>query len=157
LSIYLQVESTLYTRAVGPRFLISAVARIYEPGCQADHMLVLEGAQGLLRSTAFRILAVQDEWFTDRLSPLATKDAAQETAGIWIVEVAELEAFTKSSSSSAKAFLTRRTDRYRPPYGKHTIRQPRQCIFVGTINPPRVVTSPTLPARDASGRWRAPA
>jgi putative DNA primase/helicase len=57
----------------------------------------------------------------------------------------ELEAFTKSSSSSAKAFLTRRTDRYRPPYGRHTIRQPRQCILAATLNPPAggYLTDPT--------------
>jgi hypothetical protein len=76
LSVYLHVDNTLYTRAVGPRYLISAVARIYEPGCKADYAFVLEGPQGKQKSEALRTLA-SDPWFTDRLSQVSSKDAAQ--------------------------------------------------------------------------------
>ena len=134
LTPYLGVKDTPYSRAVGPRFLISAVARIFEPGCQADHMLILEGPQGVLKSTALRALA-GTAWFTDRMSNLGGKDAAMEVAGVWLIEMAELDALTKASNSATKAFVTRRNDRFRPPYGRHLVDQPRQCVFAGTINP----------------------
>ena len=125
-----------YIRAVGSRFFISAVGRIYEPGCQVDHVLVLEGPQGQRKSQSLRALAVKDEWFSDRLSHMASKDAAIEVAGVWVFELAEMDALTRAASSTAKAFLTRRRDRFRPPHGRHTISLPRQCVFAGTINPP---------------------
>jgi predicted P-loop ATPase len=133
---YLHADDTEYTRAVGPRWLISAAARIYQPGAKVDHMLVLEGPQGRLKSEALRALAVRDEWFTDRLSHIAGKDAMLETAGVLLVEIAELDATTRASSSASKRFLTSRHDRFRPPYGKHPITLPRQCVFAGTVNPP---------------------
>jgi predicted P-loop ATPase len=136
LPTYLHAEDTEYARAVGPRFLISAVARIYEPGCQVDTMPIFEGPQGKLKSTALRTLAVRDEWFSDRLSHVGSKDAILEMAGVLIFELSELDALTRTSSSSSKSFLTRRHDRFRPPYGKHPITQRRQCVFAGTINPP---------------------
>jgi predicted P-loop ATPase len=136
LHVYLHAENTLYTRAVGPRFLISAVARTYQPGCQADYMLVLEGPQGQGKSKAVRTLAARDSWYADRLSHVGTKDAAQETVGIWLFEIAEMIALLRVAVSSAKSFVTRQSERYRPPYGKYTINHPRQCVFIGTINPP---------------------
>ena len=75
-------DDTPYTRAVARRFLISAVARIYEPGCKVDHLPILESKQGKQKSEAVRTLAVNDAWFTDRLSHVASKDAAIETAGV---------------------------------------------------------------------------
>lgn len=134
LTPYLGVEDTPYSRAVGPRFLISAVARIFKPGCQADHMLILEGPQGKLKSSALRDLA-REAWFTDRLSNLRSKDAAMEVAGAWLIEMPELDALTKVGNSTIKAFVTRRHDCFRPPHGKHLVNQPRQCVFAGTINP----------------------
>jgi putative DNA primase/helicase len=135
LQTYLHVEDSEYVRAIGPRYLISAVARIYQPGCKVDHMLVLEGPQGRQKSEALRTLAVRDDWFTDRLGHLASKDAALEIAGVWFVELAEWDALTRATSSVVKSFLTRRRDRLRPPYGRHTIDLPRQCCFAATINP----------------------
>jgi predicted P-loop ATPase len=136
LATYFHTDDTAYVRAIGPRYLISAVARIFRPGCQVDHTLVLEGPQGKMKSEALRTLAINDAWFTDRLSHLASKDAAQELSGVLIVEIAELDALTKASSSTMKSFLTRRRDRFRAPYGKHVSTLQRQCVFAGTINPP---------------------
>jgi predicted P-loop ATPase len=129
---YLGVADSPYARAVGPRFLISAVARIEKPGCKADQMLILEGPQGQLKSSAVQALA--RSWFADRISTLGTKDSAMEVAGVWLIEVSELDALIRSSNSAIKAFISRREDRYRPPYGKHVTKQPRQCVFVGTTN-----------------------
>jgi predicted P-loop ATPase len=89
-----------------------------------------------LKSAALRTLAVRDEWFTDRLSNVASKDAILETAGVWLVELSEMDALTRASASSIKAFLTRRHDKFRPPYGKHPINLARQCVFTGSLNPP---------------------
>ena len=133
---YLHADDSEYIRAIGPRFMISAAARIYEPGVKVDHTLILEGPQGKMKSEALRTLATSDAWFSDRLSHMASKDAAIEVAGVLLFEIAEMDALTRASSTTAKAFLTRRYDRFRPPYGKHTISLPRQCVFVGTINPP---------------------
>jgi predicted P-loop ATPase len=135
LQTYMHVEDSAYVRAIGPRYLISAVARIYEPGCQVDHTLVLEGPQGKRKSQALRALAVRDEWFTDQLSHLDSKDASIDVAGVRLVEIAEMKAILKVQASSSKSFLTRQYDKYRPPYGRHTIRVPRQCVFGATINP----------------------
>jgi predicted P-loop ATPase len=133
---YWKAADTPYTRAVGPRFMISAVARICQPGCKVDHTPLFEGPQGKQKTESLRTLAVKEEWFSDRLSHMASKDAAIEVAGVWLFEIAEMDALTRASSGTAKAFLTRRHDRFRPPHGKHTNRTPRQCVFVGTINPP---------------------
>jgi predicted P-loop ATPase len=133
---YFHADDTPYIRAIAPRWLISGVARIYDPGCKVDYMPIFEGPQGKQKSEALRVLAIRDAWFTDRLSHLQSKDAALETAGVLIIEVAELDALFRATSSAAKAYITRRDDRFRPPYGKHLISKLRQCIFAGTINPP---------------------
>lgn len=98
-------------------------------------MLILEGPQGKQKSEALRTLAIKDGWFSDRLSHVASKDAMLETAGVFLFQVAEMDALIRATNSAAKRFITSRYDRFRPPYGKHTIRLPRQCVFAGTINP----------------------
>jgi predicted P-loop ATPase len=133
---YFHADDTRYVRAIGPRWLISSVARIYQPGCQADHTLVLEGPQGKQKSQALRTLCKNQSWFTDRLSHIGSKDAAIEIGGVQIVELAEMDALIKASSSTSKSYLTRQHERFRPPFGKHTTSRPRQCVFAATINPP---------------------
>ena len=126
---YFHVEDSEYVRAIGPRYLISAVARIFQPGCKVDHVLVLEGPQGKQKSEALRTLAKNDSWFTDRLSHVASKDAVLEIAGVLIVEIAEMDALTKATSSAIKSFLTRRRDRFRPPY-RQAHNQPAAAMCV---------------------------
>ena len=109
-------------------------ARICRSGAKADHMLILEGHQGARKSTALKILAGEN-WFTDELPDLGSKDAAIHMQGVWIVEIAELDAIGRAEVSRIKAFLTRTTDRFRPPYGRHTVEIRRQCVFAGTVNP----------------------
>jgi len=125
-----------YMRAVAARWLISAVARIYQPGCQVDHTLILEGPQGDGKSSAFQVLA-GEEFFTDDMPDLSSKDAALACAGKWILELSELDALSKAEISRIKGFLSRRVDRYRPPYGRHLIEASRQCVFAGTVNSAR--------------------
>jgi predicted P-loop ATPase len=132
LTLYLGVDPTDYTRAVGARWLISGVARIRQPGCRADCALILEGLQGTFKSTTFQILG--GAFYSDDIAELGTKDASLGTAGVWIVELAELDAMGRAEVSKVKAFLSRSTDRFRPPYGRHMIWAPRQCVFGGTVN-----------------------
>jgi predicted P-loop ATPase len=132
LNLYLGVESNDYVAAVGSRWLISAVARVYRPGCKADCCLILEGPQGIKKSTSLRGLG--DPWFTDEIADLGSKDAAMQTRGAWIIEIAELDSMSKGEVGKIKAFMSRGTDRLRPPYGKRVIESPRQCVFAGSVN-----------------------
>ena len=130
---YLGARDDDYSRAVGRRWLISGIARAAEPGCKADGVLILEGPQGGRKSSA--IAALGAPWYTDRLSDLASKDAAQEMSGVWLVELAELDSMTRAEIGTIKAFISRTHDRYRPPYGRRLVNTPRQCIFAGSVNP----------------------
>jgi len=141
LTDYFGSENNLYISAIGKKWMISAVARVYQPGCQADHVLVLEGPQGQLKSSALKILG--DPWYTDDVSDLGTKDAAIQIRSAWIAELGELDALTRAEVSKVKAFITRRVDRYRPPYGRHLIEAPRQGVFAGTVNESQYLTDPT--------------
>jgi predicted P-loop ATPase len=131
---YLGAEDTPLHRSIAALWMVSAVARIMQPGCKADHMLILEGPQGIRKSTALKVLA-SEPWFTDELAELGSKDAAQQMRGIWIIEMAELDAIGHADVSRIKAFLSRTTDRYRPPYERYVVTVPRQCVFAGTVNP----------------------
>jgi predicted P-loop ATPase len=138
----LGVEKTEYTMAIGRMFLIAMVARALKPACQADYMLILEGAQSTRKSTACRILG--DPWFSDDLpGDVGSRDAALHLRGRWLVEISELHSFTRSEIDALKAFLTRRIDIYRPPYGRKDVEQPRQCMFIGTCNMRVYMTDPT--------------
>jgi predicted P-loop ATPase len=132
LNNYLGVELNEYSSAVGARWLISAIARIYKPGVKADCCLILEGKQGTRKSTALKVLA--GDWFTDEIAELGSKDAAMQTRGVWIIEIAELDSMSKAEVGKIKGFMSRAVDRFRPPYGKRLVDSPRQCIFAGSVN-----------------------
>jgi putative DNA primase/helicase len=123
---------SVYLAGVLRRFMIAAVARVMKPGCKADNMLVLVGAQGGGKSTFARVLG--EPWSVESHSTFGSKDAAQELDGAWIVEVAELSGMRKSEVETVKNFISKTSDHYRPAYGRHVIDQPRSCVFIGTTN-----------------------
>ena len=130
-----------YLEAIGPAFLISAVARVRAPGCQVDHVLVLESRQGTGKTSVVRALG--QPWITEGLPDLANKDAALHLAGVWLVELSELAGMRRSEVEHVKAFLSRNVDRYRPPYGRRTVDVPRQCVFIATTNELAYLRDPT--------------
>lgn len=132
LSAYLGAPINDYTATVGRWWLISAIARVYSPGCQADHALILEGPQGIGKSSTLRILAGQ--WYTDSSIDIGAKDGYLALRGRWIIELAELEALSRAETARAKAYLSSPVDHYRPPYGREPIAVPRQSVIAGTIN-----------------------
>src|SRR5260221_10340210 len=129
---YLGAPDSTYVQAGTARWMISAVARVSDPGTKADCCLILEGRQGLLKSTALKTLG--SPWLTDDLADLGSKDSSLQLSGAWIIELSELDAMNRMEVGRIKAFMARSTDRFRPPYGKRVIEVPRQCVFAGSVN-----------------------
>jgi predicted P-loop ATPase len=121
-----------YLSSIGKAWMISAVARIYQPGCKADCALILEGGQGIGKSTTAAILA--GDWFGDALPHMGTKDAASYLQGLWIIEMAELANMARAEVEVVKAFMSRTEDRFRPAYARLEVSVPRQCVFIGSTN-----------------------
>lgn len=121
-------------RDIGKKILLAAVRRVRQPGCKFDFLAVLEGDQGMGKSTGLAVLFSQ-EWFSDSLtSDLAHKDAAINLVGVWCMEIAEIDHLIRNSVETIKAFLARAVDKYRPPFGRADVSRPRQGILVGTTN-----------------------
>ena len=129
---YLGAEDTPYVRTVTRKAFTAAVARVMEPGCKYDTMLILVGPQGIGKSTLLDKMS--KGWFNDSIRTFEGKEASELLQGVWLVEIGELDAFKRSDDARIKQFLSLRSDRYREAYGRHVKVVPRCCVFFGTTN-----------------------
>lgn len=138
----LKVEDSEIHRAFARRWMVGAVARAFKPGCKLDTVLLLVGPRGVGKSTVFKLLA-GDDWFSDTEISLRSKDAYMQLQRVWIYEVAEMTGFTGATAERVKAFVTSTHDKYRPPYGRSTVHEPRSRVFIATTNDEQPLTDPT--------------
>ncbi len=131
---YFGTSDNEYTRGIGVRWMISAIARIHKPGCQVDCTLLIEGTQGLGKTSAFRALVPVPGWYADTGITIGDKDSYQNLHGVWIYGLDEIDSLKRGELTKVKNFLTATQDRYRPSYGRRAQTFPRQCIFGGTTN-----------------------
>ena len=132
---YMGADASDFVYEVVKHFLMEALSRIYRPGCKADEMLCLVGQQGAGKSTFFRFLALNDDWFSDDLKQLNDSKIYEYLRGHWIMEMSEMiAAISAKSNEEIKSFLTRQKDTYRNPYDKYEEDRKRQCIFAGSTN-----------------------
>jgi predicted P-loop ATPase len=131
---HLGASDNAYIRSVTRKILCAAIARVYEPGCKFDTMLVLNGPQGIGKSTL--IAKLGGEWFSDslQLSDTQDKTAAEKLQGYWIFEIGELAGLRKAEVETLRSFLSRQNDIYRASFGRRVTPHPRQCVFIGTTN-----------------------
>ena len=145
---YLGAENNEYVRAVTRKTLCAAVARVLTPGVKFDNILVLNGAQGVGKSTLISKLG--GAWYSDSLSltDMNDKTAAEKLQGYWLLEIGELAGMRKADIDKVKAFISRQDDKYRASFGRRVTPHPRQCVFFGTTN------SETGYLRDITGNRR---
>lgn len=131
---YLGADDNDYIRAVTRKTLCAAYMRVYNPGIKFDTMIVLNGAQGIGKSTLIAMLGM--DWFSDSLtiSDMNDKTAAEKLQGYWILEIGELAGMKKADIDKVKAFISRQDDKYRASFGRRVTPHPRQCVFFGTTN-----------------------
>lgn len=131
---YFGAEDNNYTKAISRKFMVAAVARIFHPGTKFDSVPILNGPQGIGKSTFFAKLA--GEWCSDSLTLTDMKDKAgpEKLQGYWILELGELAGMKKADVETVKSFISRVDDKYRASYGVNVESHPRQCIIVGSTN-----------------------
>ena len=131
---YLGAEDNEYVRSVTKKTLCAAIARVLTPGIKFDNILVLNGAQGVGKSTLISKLG--GAWYSDSLSltDMNDKTAAEKLQGYWLLEIGELAGMRKADIDKVKAFISRQDDKYRASFGRRVTPHPRQCVFLGTTN-----------------------
>lgn len=123
-----------YLADVGRKFMVGAVARAFDAGCTFQHVLILEGEQGIGKSWFANILATRKDWFSDSLGDISSKDVIDNMRGKWVIEIGEMASMNRAESNDLKAFITRTHDVARKAYGRRSQTYPRQCVFIGTTN-----------------------
>lgn len=130
-----------YLARVGTFYIQGMCARVLMPGCKFDYMLILEGAQGVGKSTLFKVLA--GDWFADTGLVLGDKDSYQQLQGRWLYEFGELDSFGKAEVTKIKSFIASASDYFRASFDRRARAYPRQVVFGGTTNERHYLTDPT--------------
>ena len=146
-------QTDIFTHTILRKFLVSCVVRPLEwnnyghnVNWKIDTVLILKGSQGKRKSSFFKALCTDDEWFSDSLPSITAerKDASMHMLGKWIVEQAEFEGHVaRSSVENMKAFITREREIFRKPYGRAEINMRRPSVLVGTTNSSSFLNDPT--------------
>ena len=132
---FLGADDSDYTYEILKFFMLGAITRVFKPGAKFDYIICVVGDQGAGKSTFFRLLAVEDEWFSDDLKDLESGKVYEKLQGHWIIELSEMLATNNAKSNEAiKSFLSRQKEVYRTPYEHYPKDRPRQCVFAGTTN-----------------------
>jgi len=133
---------TEYTRAVGAKWLVSAIARANAPGCKVDTMLVLVGKQGIKKSMSLEAVASADLYVSTH-SQVQDKDFRLSLHRGWVIDLAELSSMNHSDSNHIKGIITDAVDHIRPPYGASIVAMDRHSVMVGTTNEDRFLRDQT--------------
>ena len=132
---FLGSDTDDYTYEALKLFLLGAISRAFKPGCKFEVMLCLVGGQGAGKSSFFRLLAVNDDWFSDDLKKLDDENVYRKMQGHWIIEMSEMIATANAKSiEEIKSFLSRQKETYKIPYETHPADRKRQCVFGGSSN-----------------------
>ncbi len=130
---YYGSRDSAFVRSVGRNLMIAAIARIFAPGCKHDHVVVLEGMQGIGKSTSIQTL-FGTEWATTARADISSKDFISGILGFWAIELSELSSLRRSQVEAIKAVISATEDDVRLPYRRDTKRYPRQCVFIASTN-----------------------
>ena len=132
---FLGADESDYVEEMLKHFLLGAIRRVFRPGSKYEEMLCLVGGQGAGKSTFFRLLAVNDDWFSDDLKKLDDENVYRKMQGHWIIEMSEMIATANAKSiEEIKSFLSRQKETYKIPYETHPADRKRQCVFGGSSN-----------------------
>ncbi len=132
LTVCFGVKHCEYVGQVSRNFWIGMAARIYQPGCLMRNLLILEGEQNIGKSKG--LAAIGGPWYTESMVSVADKDFFLVLQGKLLVEIAELDSFSKADTTRIKQVISCPQDRFRAPYARATLDYPRRCVFVGTTN-----------------------
>jgi hypothetical protein len=133
---FLGCEDNAYTRDLSRKFLTGAVARVFEPGCKFDMTMIIEGLQGIMKSTFIEVLAVNSKWYATTVytGGLGASKIVENIQSKWFIELSEMTGMRSADITELKHFLSNTTDRMRLPYDRRSMDFPRQCVFIGTTN-----------------------
>ena len=132
---FLGADTDDYTCEAMRLFLLGAISRVFHPGCKFEIMLCLVGGQGAGKSSFFRMLVTNDDWFSDDLKKLDDENVYRKMQGHWLIEMSEMIATANARSiEEIKSFLSRQKETYKVPYETHPADRKRQCVFCGTSN-----------------------
>ncbi|MFT8414282.1 MAG: virulence-associated E family protein [Oenococcus oeni] len=144
---YLGVKQTDFNVRMFALWLVEAVTKAYRPTSQADYVLLLQGGQGVGKTTFFKALAVNPEWYTDSFNDFKSKDNFATMLGAWIVNDDEMTASKNSKMSETKKFITQTILQFRAPYERTPRTFTKNFVIGMTTNEP-------TPLKDRTGSRR---